>query len=382
MKSLYIAKRVVFSNLPMLLVIMVMALAFTLIFGNILSANSGGTTVYEIALVADAQSGFAADLQQALLENPRLNVRITNEEKARDMVRGREVILALHVDETINTGLAQGRAPDLTILRDDESTVFMAVRQEIEREVKRITVAVTAANRLAGSSQNAQWQAIYAETLADWKTPLVSVDSVSLGEKGSTGWEMDRVGIGFTVMFMMITVITASGAILDERNRGTWQRMITAPIPRRTILGGYLLSYFALGCLQFIILVTAGHLINGVSWGNPLAVALMTTVFLLCSISLGLVIAGLARTYQQQQAVSTLVVTATSMLGGLFWPLDIVSKTMSTIAKVTPQYWAMMGYERILIHGLDWHALQQPILVLLAFSAVFFTFGMSRIRFE
>ncbi|MDW7650676.1 MAG: ABC transporter permease [Bacillota bacterium] len=383
MKSLFIAKRVVLGNIPMLFVIMAMALAFTLIFGNIMTANSGGNAVYDIALIMEADEDFAADLQQGLMENPRLRVTVTGEAEARKQVRQQKVLLALYVDDTFNMALAQNRAPEVTILRDAESTLFTAARQEIEREIKRITVAITAANHLAADGSREQWRTAYAETLEEWKTPPVAVHADVLGAaQPDSGWQMDRVGIGFTVMFIMITVITASGAVLDERNRGTWQRVLTAPVSRRAIVGGYLLSYFALGWLQFFILVVAGRLINGVHWGNPLGVAILTTVFLLCSISLGLVIAGIARTYQQQQAVSTLVVTATSMLGGLFWPLDIVGPTMQTIARATPQYWAMNGYEQILSHGLDWFALREPIFVLLAFTVVFFLFGVSRIQFE
>lgn len=47
-----------------------------------------------------------------------------------------------------------------------------------------------------------------------------------------------------------------------------------------------------------------------------------------------LLIAGIVRTFQQQQAVSALVVTSTSMLGGLFWPIEIVSPLMQSVARI------------------------------------------------
>lgn len=381
MKSIYIARRVIFSNIPMLIVIMFMALAFTLIFGKLMNAGSSGTPEYQVVLAGGDTQRLFSDFRRGLEANPRLKITVTDEEEARELVRERKAVLALLAGGEFSSDLLAGRGPELVMIRDEQNNLYLAARQEIERELTRVRVAVVAANR-AGAHGSVQWQREYEDALQAWKTPPVAVQTSTLGQAPDTEKQVDRTGIGMTVMFVMITVITASGAILDERNRGTWQRILTAPVTRGSVLGGYLLSYFGLGVLQFSILVAAGRLISGVSWGNPLGVAVLTVVFLLCSISLGLVIAGIVRTFQQQQAVSSLVVTATSMLGGLFWSLDIASPLMRTIAKATPQYWAMTGYEQLLYRGLDWSVLRQPIIVLLGFTLVFFIFGVSRIRFE
>ena len=382
MKSIYIAKRVLFSNIPMLLVIMVMALAFTLIFGKLMVGGPAGNPVYDIALTVEGDGGLAEDFRQGLLENPHLRVTEASGDEARKLVRERKVVLALLLNDSFNDQLHAQEGPELTFLRDEENNLYIAARQEVERELTRIRVALVAANRLVKAKGSPAWAAVYQDTLNAWREQPVTVEKVALGIQQDPQRQVDRAGVGMTVMFVMITVITASGAILDERNRGTWQRIITSPVGRGTVLTGYLLSYFFLGLLQFTILIVAGRLLMGLSWGDPLGVAVVTVVYLLCSISLGLVIAGVVRTYQQQQAVSSLIVTATSMLGGLFWPLDFVPPVMQTVAKATPQYWAMVGYEQLLYRGLDWSVLQRPILVLLAFTAVFFLFGISRIRFE
>ena len=381
MKSLYIAKRVLFANIPMMVVIMVMALAFTLIFGKLMVGGSVEPT-YSIAVVMEDAGALAADFQQGITDNSRFQVVTVPEDEARRLVRERSIVLAVWVKEDFTEDLRSGQSPELTFLREEQNNLYMAARQEIERELTRIRVAVVTANRVTAGGIQSQWDAVYADALVAWERPPVTVETRNLGEKLDNGRQMDRTGIGMTVMFVMITVISASGAILDERGRGTWQRIIAAPADRRTVLSGYLLSYFGLGLLQFSILLTVSRFIMGISWGNLFGVAAVTVMFLLCSISLGLLIAGVVRTFQQQQAISTLVVTATSMLGGLFWPIDIVSPVMQTIAKATPQYWAMQGYEQLLFRGLDWSMLQQPLLILLGFTLVFFSVGVSRIKFS
>ncbi|MCG8542343.1 MAG: hypothetical protein MJA82_20775 [Clostridia bacterium] len=49
------------------------------------------------------------------------------------------------------------------------------------------------------------------------------------------------------------------------------------------------------------------------------------------------------KTQQQLNNVSALIVTITSLMGGTFFPLDIAPELVRTIAKITPQIWAMLG---------------------------------------
>ena len=183
-------------------------------------------------------------------------------------------------------------------------------------------------------------------------------------------------------MFLMMSLITTIGVMLQERTEGTWQRILAAPIKRVQILGGYLLGYFLIGWLQFGILALASHFLFQINWGDPLGLLAIGSAFILCSISLALALGGLVKTFQQQQAIATILVTATSMLSGVFWPLELEPPFMQSLAHIFPQYWAMSGFKDLLLRGLDWSTLSTPLLVLCSFSIVFLMFGVWRIKFE
>ena len=92
--------------------------------------------------------------------------------------------------------------------------------------------------------------------------------------------------------------------------------------------------------------------------------------------------AGLVRTYQQQTSVASLVMTASGMLSGIFWPVEVMPAFMQTIAKAMPQYWAMQGFTNIMLRGNDVTSLLLPGGILLGMTILFLTFGVSRVTFE
>lgn len=64
----------------------------------------------------------------------------------------------------------------------------------------------------------------------------------------------DQVVPGYAVMFAMFTVLSAAGGILDEKERGTFKRLLIAPIPQWSLLGGKLLAQFLMGVGQIALM--------------------------------------------------------------------------------------------------------------------------------
>ena len=90
----------------------------------------------------------------------------------------------------------------------------------------------------------------------------------------------------------------------------------------------------------------------------------------------------LVRTRGQMSAVMAVSATALSMLGGAYWPLDIVSPAMRTVAYLTPTGWAMQGLTDIVVRAQGPGQAVLPALVLTGMSALFLAVGISRLRLE
>jgi ABC-type multidrug transport system permease subunit len=69
-----------------------------------------------------------------------------------------------------------------------------------------------------------------------------------------------------------------------------------------------------------------------------------------------------------------------SALGGTWFPLEVSSGAFAAIGKAMPSYWAMNGYQNILIRRLGLESAWMPTLILLAYALGFFVLAVWRFR--
>lgn len=216
--------------------------------------------------------------------------------------------------------------------------------------------------------------------------PVLEVDVRPVGEApqlNSNAEGFGQTAMGMMIQFTMFTVIFSAGEILEERKNKTWGRLLSTPTHRYSILGGKLLGAYLVGVVQIAILILAGSYLFGINFGSNIpGVIVLFGVFLLAVTGLGLFLSTIVRTMSQLQAASPMLIVATCMLGGCFWPLELVPPVMRTIARITPQAWVMDGLRNVVLRGNPLSTAVGPILVLLGFTALFFGLGVSRVKFE
>lgn len=215
------------------------------------------------------------------------------------------------------------------------------------------------------------------------KLQLVHQKVFKQDREGSGQPSQSTVSFGVFLMFIMFTVTFLSGDILQERHDGTWARLLTTPTSPKSILTGKILGTYAAGLVQTGVLLLSGRFVFGMDYGPaPLAVAAIFLFFLFCATGLGVLLSTLVRTVPQFQALVPIVVVATSMLGGCYWPLEIVPKTMQFVGKLTPQAWAMNALTRVISGEGGLSAVCGSLAVMAGFSILFFAAGATRVRFE
>ena len=115
---------------------------------------------------------------------------------------------------------------------------------------------------------------------------------------------------------------------------------------------------------------------------NPAAVFVILAVFLFCVTGLGIFLSTLVRTHAQLESLGPLVIVSTCMLGGCYWPLELVPDVIQLIGKLTPQAWAMMGLKEVISRGGGLSSAFGSLAAIGGFALVFFVLGASRVKFE
>lgn len=155
---------------------------------------------------------------------------------------------------------------------------------------------------------------------------------------------------GFTIMFLLFSILSGSSQIIEERKNRTLQRMLIAPVNKMDILFSKWLGMTLIAFLQSIILFTVGHFLFGLSLGVNPFILLTFMLIVSCAIgAIGVCIASVAKSFKQANGISMLIILAMSALGGSWWPLDITPAFMQNIGKFTFSYWAISGVKKIII---------------------------------
>jgi ABC-2 type transport system permease protein len=193
---------------------------------------------------------------------------------------------------------------------------------------------------------------------------------------------------GFAVMFIFLTAQTTAQAIYEEKKIGSFRRLLAAPISKATILVGKMTPNFLVGLAQIVVIFGAGLSllpllgIDPMTLGNdPLALILLCLAVVLCSTSLGVLIAGIARTEGQISGLSQVLLWIFGFAGILLVGMPVGS-TLETVSQLIPHYWANTAFMDLLVRGQGLADIMPSILVLLGFTAAFLAVGLWRFKFD
>jgi len=187
---------------------------------------------------------------------------------------------------------------------------------------------------------------------------------------------------GYTVFGVFFIVSVLAGSILNEKEVGTFRRLMVAPLPRAALLLGKLLPYYLVNLIQVALMFAIGRLAFGMNLGrDPLALVILTLATGAAATGLGLLVAALGRTRQQIGGISTLLVLVLAAVGGALVPVFVMPDLMQLLARVSPHYWALRGYQDVIVRGLGTQAVLPEAGVLLGFAAAFYGAAVARFRF-
>jgi ABC-2 type transport system permease protein len=190
----------------------------------------------------------------------------------------------------------------------------------------------------------------------------------------------------FTVMFIFFIVGAESASLLQEREAGTLRRLLAAPMPRWTVIVGKMLAYGLLVCFQVIILFTLGYLAFDISLGrDPLALVAITLAVAFVAVSLGMMVAALAKSAKQADNVGMILAFVFAGIGGAFptWPPMFRSEGfIGILSKFTPHAHALEGYYSVMAENAGFTQILPQIGFLLLMGIAFCLVAVWRFRFE
>jgi len=177
---------------------------------------------------------------------------------------------------------------------------------------------------------------------------------------------------GLLMMTMISSVMTGlPRAIAYEKDIGTMNGFLAAPISRFSIIGGKALGRIIRGFIQGILsLILAIVLFRINVYGNLLSIFAILFLGVFSFVGLGIVLTSVA---EDEETASMIIMTLTlpmMFLSGIFFPIQMMPSFMQTISKWLPFTYAVDAMRRVMVFGATLGNVYTDVLVMLVFGIV------------
>jgi ABC-2 type transport system permease protein len=380
---------------------LVIAFIAPFVLAAIIGLAFGGDDAFRASYaVADADRGpVAAGFTDGVLASPGLRDLVTVREvdpgEARALVDRGEVDAAFLLPAGLTASVQQGRPATVTVVEAGDNPIAGQVARslaeayaaELTATGLAVTTALDAAGRPSGSP---------GEPLGPPRTPPAEAEARRLGERAAAGRLPVRLAEGqvggrtieaanyfgpsMAIFFLFFTVSFGARSVLAERQQGTMRRLLATAAPPGGVLAGKALAAFVLGTSSVLVMWLATTVVFGADWGDPVAVVALTVSSVLSAIGITALVVTLARTDEQADGYSSLVVFTLALLGGNFVYLAQLPEALQRVSLLTPNGWALRGFVDLVADGGGLATVAVPVAVTLAVGLVTGALALYRAR--
>jgi linearmycin/streptolysin S transport system permease protein len=178
-------------------------------------------------------------------------------------------------------------------------------------------------------------------------------------------------------------------SILEEKRTGAFRRLVASPMSRATVLLGKLVPHVIVNLIQITLLFLVGYFVLPLTglprleWGaHPEGLIVISICASITANALGLMLAAIAKSEQQVNGLSTLLVLTLAAIGGVMVPRFVMPQFMQSLAVISPHAWALNAYQDILMRGYGIAEILPECAVLLAMAVVMFGIAVRRFKWD
>ena len=183
--------------------------------------------------------------------------------------------------------------------------------------------------------------------------------------------------VGFLLQ-MLIPMITAT-AIVREKERGNIEQLLVTPIKSYELMLGKLVPYICIGMIIGLSIILATRFLFHIPIrGNPVTLLVLTFLFLLVCLGVGLLASTVADNQQQATQVVMFLAIPSILLSGFIFPRETMPKLIYYISSFIPLTYFVKIARGIILKGLGVMQLWEQIIPLVIMASVILWLSVKR----
>ena len=375
---LQISCRRLLHNRVELLLTFLVPIAFFSIFAVIFGGGMGRGTTPRIKVVAvdEIQSVVSSQVMSSLAEQESL--RFVRESDADDLKRDEALELVRSGSATMAIILREDREQLAAELMADASDQVAA--QVVSAVVNRSIMLSEAEYQVSQLTDSDQDENEHQRALGDSDDELFGIEEslqrkveiIDVMGEGKANPVVSMYASGIAVMFLLFGATGGGGALLEERENQTLDRLLSTQMSMDQLLLGKWFYMSIIGVLQVGVMFLWAQVVFNVDLiGHLDGFLMMTVVTALAASGFGLFLATLCKSRGQLNGLSVVLILTMSALGGSMVPRYLMSDELQQYGLWTFNAWALDGYTKVFWRELPVDALAPQLGVLLISGVVF-----------
>jgi ABC-2 type transport system permease protein len=355
-----------FSRSKLRLVMLVLMPLFMMVMVGFIFPSGSTISDIPIALVNNDTGSLGTSFLTQLesINNQTGMMKLSTAQDFNDIktkLQNNEINGGIIIPENFSSDIASGKQGLITIVIDQSNPQMSLTMQEVLTKTIEAMGQQTAIYNLNNTFH------VSITTATSMITPYaVESQGIVPGEPNY----FQFVAPGIIAMVVMMALMTGlPHAISYEKDIGTLDGMLAAPINRLSIILGKVMAQTVRGMIQgFIILLLAVVLFGVVIQGNILLVIFLILLTVFSFVGLGILITSFTQNEETATMVMMTLMFPMMFLSGVFFPLQQMPWYMQDFAHFLPLTYATTALRKVMVLGADISAVGTEVLILIGFG--------------
>ena len=184
------------------------------------------------------------------------------------------------------------------------------------------------------------------------------------------------------MLLLLICAMMTSVSIVKEKERGTMEVLLVSPIRPLMIIVAKVVPYLLLALLILaIILLMSATVLDVPLQGGLGWILVVSLIYILLALSLGLLISNIAQTQFVALLVSAMVLLLpTVMLSGMLFPVESMPTILQWVSAVIPPRYYIQAMRKLMIMGVGIQEVWQEVVVLIGMTALLLVVSLKKFK--
>jgi len=176
-----------------------------------------------------------------------------------------------------------------------------------------------------------------------------------------------------TIILMLVSAMMTSISITREKELGTMEVLLVSPLKPVLVIVGKVVPYIFLSVINAIVIVVLSIFVFKMPiQGSLLLLGVVSVLFIITSLSLGILISTVSATQQTAMMISLMgLMLPTILLSGFIFPISSMPMALQVISNIIPAKWFIVLLKGIMLKGVGMGCLWKETLILLGMALFF-----------